>query len=256
MDHPLITGGGQMLRSYQIGSYKSVLVKSPESVGPIKYLYVMIVFSGNGTEPVLFVTAERNEMQGELLKIAAGQTGNPNLGSEDNGYFLGVFSKDGRFNLGASRDWEDQEKFEKKAIEIVRERLRVADDARIVTQHKKDEDQRAKASNPVGFDAGQFPNLTRALFGLPTWARHIRTVNNVNVAVAVLLAVILATNKSLGSGVVYAGLFFGLRMVSAKVGDTMSRSVGMLNALLAVTGFMVLVNAFLLLYFFGMLKLR
>jgi|SRR5581483_8548957 len=91
MDHPLITGGGQMLRSYQIGSYKSVLVKSPESVGPVKYLYVMIVFSGNGTEPVLFVTAERNEMQGELLKIAAGETGNPNLGSEDNEYFLGVF---------------------------------------------------------------------------------------------------------------------------------------------------------------------
>jgi len=43
MDHPLIKGGGSVLCAYKIGGYKAVLVKQPESVGPIEYLFVMIV---------------------------------------------------------------------------------------------------------------------------------------------------------------------------------------------------------------------
>lgn len=248
MDHPLITGGGQTLSSYQIGSYRSVLVKNPDSVGPIKYLYVMIVFGESVAEPVLFVTAERNEMQGELLNIA-GQT-QSTLGRDSNEYFLGIFSKDGRFNLGASYDWEDQTKFERRAIEIVRERLRITDNARVVGKYEENEKQRVNVSDPIGFDARQFPHLARALLGLPAWARHIRTVNNINLAAAVLLALVLAASRSLGYSLVYLALFFGLRVVSAKVGDMMSRSTGALNALLFVTGFMILANIFLLLQFF------
>ena len=125
LEHPMITGGGKDLRSYNFGKYKGVLVEAPDSFGPIKYGYVLIVFGKEDKEPVLFVTSEKNEMQATLLAMAA--ENDPELASELNlnKCFLGIFSGLGRENHGCSMDWCNFEKFEKKALEIINERLGV-----------------------------------------------------------------------------------------------------------------------------------
>lgn len=119
----MITGGGKVVRTYNLGRYKGVLVEAPESFGPIKYIYVLLVFENEGEEPILFVTSEKNEMQSTLLAMAA--ENDPELAPDlnPNECFLGIFSQSGRENHGGSMDWCNFEKFEKKALEIVSERL-------------------------------------------------------------------------------------------------------------------------------------
>lgn len=91
--HPLITGGGELLRAYTIGPYKSVLVKSPESFGPIKYRYILIVYDHDEKQPILFVTSEQNAMQSELLKIAKESDPDFDPPSIDGAYFWAFFQK-------------------------------------------------------------------------------------------------------------------------------------------------------------------
>lgn len=132
----MITGGGEVLRTYDLGRYKGVLIEAPECFGPIKYVYVLVIFEKEGEEPVLFVTSEKNEMQAMLLATAA-ET-NPEIVSElnPNKCFLGVYSKSGRENHGGSMDWCKLEEFEKKSLEIVGERLGVS----VTTEHNSPRD--------------------------------------------------------------------------------------------------------------------
>ena len=44
-EHPMIRGGGVTQCAYKLGRYKAVLVRKPDSFGPIKFLYVLIVFA-------------------------------------------------------------------------------------------------------------------------------------------------------------------------------------------------------------------
>lgn len=65
------SGSGTVLGLYRLGRYSSLLIRDPESVGPIKYLFVLIITEQGSKTPVLAVTCERNEMQGELLGAIA-----------------------------------------------------------------------------------------------------------------------------------------------------------------------------------------
>lgn len=131
MEHPLITGGGNTLRAYALGAYKAVLVERPDSVGPIKYRYVLIVFLAQGKEPVMFVTSEQNAMQAELFKIARETLNDPSLEHDPENFFLGVFSKSGRRNLGGSPSWGDLQKFEERALHLVRSEFRIVESASV-----------------------------------------------------------------------------------------------------------------------------
>lgn len=153
---PLLTGGGQVEATHKIGPYKAVLISDPLSMGPIKYKFVLIVISVDSNRPVLYVTAEWNEMlqdaEWEAIRREALAScdalladserevfeGDKAMGHEQSGaengdaeskdqgdYVLGVFSLEGRSNLGTSEDWADKEKFECKALEIAKEYLAI-----------------------------------------------------------------------------------------------------------------------------------
>lgn len=95
----------------------------------------------------------------------------------------------------------------------------------------------------------RFPHLMGALLGLPPWARHIRTVNSINVGIMVFLAVIVAVGRDFTSGLIYAGLFFVLRLLSGAIGQAVAERVGMLWALIGTTVAMVMANIVLFLHF-------
>lgn len=71
----------------------------------------------------MFVTAEQNAMQAELFKIAREKLNDPSLQHDPSNYFLGVFDKSGRQNLGSSPKWGQLPEFEHRALEIVRTKL-------------------------------------------------------------------------------------------------------------------------------------
>ena len=154
---PLLTGGGQVEATHNLGSYRALLLSDPLSMGPIKYKFVLIVISVDINRPVLYVTAEWNEMlqdteweavRREALvsfdallsdseneevfeggkamghKQSGAETGDTEL-QDQKAYVLSVFSLKGRSNLGASEDWADKEKFERKALAIAKEYLAI-----------------------------------------------------------------------------------------------------------------------------------
>src|SRR5690606_22515296 len=84
-------------------------------------------FPEQGEEPVMFVTAEQNAMQAELFKIARETMKNPSLTHDPNNFFLGVFDKRGRQNLGGSPRWDQAHAFEARALQIVRSELGIAE---------------------------------------------------------------------------------------------------------------------------------
>lgn len=119
MQHPLITGGGTTVRAYTLGRGKAVLVQDPDSVGPIKYRYVMTVFPVGSAKPVMFVTAEQNTLQAQMFKTAREKFNDPSLTYDSKNYFLGVFSQAGRRNLGGSPKWGNLQQFESRALQLV-----------------------------------------------------------------------------------------------------------------------------------------
>lgn len=120
---PLIRGGTPVC-SYQCGAYRAMLFKNPESFGEMKYPHVLVVFRViDDSPPIMFVTAEQNLMANELLAslpehLRPKVSGNPN-----SRVFLGVFDETGHENFGHSEECAILEKFETKALSIMKERL-------------------------------------------------------------------------------------------------------------------------------------
>jgi hypothetical protein len=116
--------GGTPICSYTCGNYRAMLLKDPQGIGPIKYLHVLMVYQPiDGTPPILYITAEQNVMQAELLamlpddlKAEVGDTSTPKV-------FMGVFDKSGHRNLGASDEFAILDRFETKALAVMREHL-------------------------------------------------------------------------------------------------------------------------------------
>jgi hypothetical protein len=65
-------GSGTVLESYSLGSsYTCTLIQDPEGMSPIQYMFMLVVHEQD-SKTILIVTCEHNEMQSELLGMAAG----------------------------------------------------------------------------------------------------------------------------------------------------------------------------------------
>ena len=160
MNWPMITGGGKVQKRYRIGDHQAILVESPESIGPIKYKYVFIVYDDKSDKPVLFITSEKNQMQAELLEIVEKNSPElvPNIDPKK--YFLGIFQDGVHSNVGGSIDWGDPMKFELKALNLAKELLNYPEDVNISIEEPVGVLSRAK--NIVAFVA--FAGLAAVLY--------------------------------------------------------------------------------------------
>ncbi|CAK8715354.1 MAG: hypothetical protein CDV28_11738 [Candidatus Electronema aureum] len=120
---PLISGG-TALKAYECGEYQAVLVRDPESFGPIQYLYLLVIYQKkDNSSPIMYITAEQSILSPAFMKIAADQLGQ-NF-EEDAGYdiFLCVFDESGHANLDSSNEYAKLEVFEANALAVMRKIL-------------------------------------------------------------------------------------------------------------------------------------
>ncbi|MFW5691482.1 MAG: hypothetical protein ACOCXZ_03170 [Chloroflexota bacterium] len=106
--------------TFIVGPYIAVVLTDCESVGQIEYRHVMFVYLPDPTNrdaPPQVIMAVAAEMSSVLKAIQQPD--------EPERYFLGVFPGDGHHNLGASADWADLGKFRDRALEVVREHLKI-----------------------------------------------------------------------------------------------------------------------------------
>jgi hypothetical protein len=130
--------GGTPVCSYECGDYRAVLARDPESFGPIKYPHFLVVFRAiDNTPPIMFITAEQNVMAGEMLSMLPEEL-KKELGPDaGKGIFLGVFDEAGHSNLGSSNEWAVLEKFEAKALAVMRDRLNLTASVRITNDTRQ-----------------------------------------------------------------------------------------------------------------------
>src|SRR5262245_42764950 len=95
------------LRYYDMGSHVGVLLGELSSAGFVEYLFVLAVSPINDENNPLYVTAEKNHMEGAL----------PGIEGDGGSHFLCSFEGGVHCNFGSSDDWADVEKFEARALQ-------------------------------------------------------------------------------------------------------------------------------------------
>lgn len=95
------------------------------------------------------------------------------------------------------------------------------------------------------------PQLMSALLGLPSWAVHLRTLNNLNTLAAIGLAIFVAFSGSFGSGVAYAAIYTVGWSIVASIGSAIAQRGSMLASILLATVVLITLNLALALHFFG-----
>lgn len=100
-------------------------------------------------------------------------------------------------------------------------------------------------------DFERYPDLARLALGLPPWVIHLRTLNNLNTAAAILLAVAVSFSTSIGSGFAYLAIFIVGRFLIGGVSSTLAQSSSVLASIVIGTLAQVLLNVALALHYFG-----
>lgn len=129
---------GTPVCSYQCGDYRAILYKNPESLGPMKYPHALVVFRAiDNTPPIMFVTAEQNLMAAELIASLPDDLRPEDMGNPNANVFLGVFDENGHDNYSCSEEYAFLDKFETKALSIMRERLGLTSSIEVLNDTRK-----------------------------------------------------------------------------------------------------------------------
>jgi hypothetical protein len=104
------------LRRLSLGRYSLVLLGNLVQTGMVEYRYILMVTEGGSEQPCYFVTAEANGM----AQLLGGGS-----------HFLCAFQDGTHVNFGCSDDWADEEKFLRRAVELVRERFHLSHDVEV-----------------------------------------------------------------------------------------------------------------------------
>jgi hypothetical protein len=129
--------GGTLICSYECGEYRAILVKDPESSGPIKYPHVLIVYRAiDNTSPIMIIAAEQGTISPTLLEMLPEELKGGFVEDARKEVFIGVFDEKGHSKFSSSSDYAILEEFESKALLVMRNslnltcRIRVIDDTR------------------------------------------------------------------------------------------------------------------------------
>lgn len=116
--------GGTLVCSYECGEYRAILVKDPESSGPIKYPHVLIVYQAiDNTSPIMIVTAEQGTISPTLLENLPEELKGGFSEKTGNEVFIGVFDEKGHSNFSSSSEYAILEEFESKALLVMKNSL-------------------------------------------------------------------------------------------------------------------------------------
>ena len=130
--------GGTPVCSYECGGYRAILVKDPESFGPIKYPHVLIIYRAlDNTSPIMFITAEQGTISPALLEKLPEELKGEFGEKEGNEVFIGVFDERGHSNFSSSSEYAILEKFESKALYVMRNSLNLTCRIRVINDTRR-----------------------------------------------------------------------------------------------------------------------
>lgn len=104
-------------------------------------------------------------------------------------------------------------------------------------------------------DHERYPDLARLALDLPSWAIHLRTLNNINTIFAVLLAIAVGFSASIGSGFVYLALFVVGRFLIGGLSVVLAQSGSVLTSIVIGSLTSALLNVALAFHYFGVWSL-
>lgn len=126
------SGSGTVLRQYSLGRYSCMLIQEPESIGPIKYSFMLLVTEQDSNALAMVVTCETNDMQNELLnKTAEGfdQNARTELLKNAPAAFFCIFDQQGTHRIVEQLGQvPDVENFLGKALALAGKQLGVSDE--------------------------------------------------------------------------------------------------------------------------------
>ncbi|BBM86823.1 hypothetical protein [Candidatus Uabimicrobium amorphum] len=96
----------EVLESFTTDIFEARLLGNIQSLGTIKYLYVLSVYRPGETAPCTFITAEVNAM----AEAFGGGS-----------HFLCAFADGSHMNFGSSDEWADTENFKAEALSMAKE---------------------------------------------------------------------------------------------------------------------------------------
>lgn len=130
--------GGTLVCSYECGEYRAILVKDPESSGPIKYPHVLIVYQAiDNTSPIMIVTAEQGTISPALLENLPEELKGGFSEKTGNEVFIGVFDEKGHSNFSSSSEYAILEEFESKALLVMKNSLNLTCRIRVINDTRR-----------------------------------------------------------------------------------------------------------------------
>lgn len=126
---PLVTGGSPGPK-YICGDYLAVVTQDNQSVGPISYPFILIVAPKGSETPIMFVTAESNDMFSEMVGMLDEDMRELLGNSAPTELLLGVFDKNGHDNLGPHDSISNLEGFTRVALDTMKSRLNLQEEVR------------------------------------------------------------------------------------------------------------------------------
>lgn len=123
---PMVTEA-KNVSNYAVGPYFAAVYTDCKSRGMIEYKHIVVVyrFDKDKDQPQPFF-AVAAEIASPLRQMRENS-------DEGEWYFLGVFDGTGHFNLGRSTEWSDLDKFKRRALEVIRERLNIQHEPQLLT---------------------------------------------------------------------------------------------------------------------------
>jgi hypothetical protein len=132
----MIRSSGTPSGLYQLGPYRALLLRNPESIGPIKYLYMLAITEGTTSEPILVVTCELSMIQKQLLDMVPEALRLPPGTNTETQMapFLCYFDQVGaHHNVEQFSTPPDIHGFRDKAFALAQQQLRVNEPPRLLT---------------------------------------------------------------------------------------------------------------------------
>ena len=109
MDYAPLVAGGRTVREYPMGEYRAKLMTELEPLLPglgIRYTHLLYIYCGDD-DPINIVAAETNVFAPDQIHC-------------------GIFTPEGRQNLGIMESWVDLETFAAEADSLARQSLGIA----------------------------------------------------------------------------------------------------------------------------------
>jgi hypothetical protein len=116
---PMIKSARRVREHILDANHTAVLLTNIETNSTIEYTHLVAVFRRGKQDPIAFISSEAKSKPDNPILKELGLDG-IEFTEEPGSHFLCAFVEDGHRNFGASDEWADLEKFEVRALDLIR----------------------------------------------------------------------------------------------------------------------------------------